>query len=138
LVFQIKKVKNIMKVEWTGSKCMYSREIYKPSDLEPLIETVLETSDKPTMVELFDDSGLSIAIGVGHSKSVVTFQASLDPPYFISLGNKSTAGIIEFYYGDEETEYLAKNAVPFEMALHAAKEFLERRERPNGLLWEKL
>ena len=70
--------------------------------------------------------------------TVVTFQESLDPPYYISQGGVRDEGVTSFCYGNEETEYLNQNRVPFLSGLDALLFFVLHRSRPPGLEWECL
>ena len=84
------------------------------------------------------DSGQSLALGIGLNSTVVTYQESLDPPYFISLGDKEALGTEWFRYGGEETEYLARNLVSTNKGMDALKQFVINRMQPGNLEWERL
>jgi hypothetical protein len=91
------------------------------------------------MVEFFDpNTGLSLAVGVAGTESVVTFQQSLDPPYFISLGDPSRTDVVNFVYGNENSEYLGRNAIPMNEAESALIAFVRDRIKPANLAWERL
>jgi hypothetical protein len=47
-------------------------------------------------------------------------------------------GITSFCYGNEDTEYLNQNLVPFSLALDALIFFVRTRERPSNIEWERL
>lgn len=68
----------------------------------------------------------------------MTFQESLDLPYFVSLAPEPRVGTVVFVYAQEPTEYSAQNSVPLEVALLGLQEFLETGERPSSVGWEHL
>jgi len=93
----------------------------------------------PAMVEFFEPhSGKALSIGVGRITTVVTFQESLDPPYYISLGHLRRDGITSFCAGNEDTEFLNQNVIPFSLGMGALKSFVVTRERPSNIEWECL
>ena len=109
------------------------------SSISEALAILSQASGSPTMVEFFDPaSGLAIALGVGTAASVVTFQESNDPPYYISLGDHSASGVLEFVYGNEPTEYLARNAVSNEAARGALDWFFKNGSRSTLFPWESL
>jgi hypothetical protein len=90
------------------------------------------------MVEFFDSSGRSIAIGVGRRQTVVTYQDSLDPPYYISQGDSGNEVPVTFQYGGEETEYLGQNIVDLHPAMNALQDFFGSSSLYAGIEWERL
>ncbi len=70
--------------------------------------------------------------------SVLTFQKSLDPPYFISLGDVGREGVEWFCYAGERTEYLASNLISLDVAMAALKHFVDFRTKPECVEWEQL
>jgi hypothetical protein len=50
----------------------------------------------------------------------------------------SPTKITSFRYGDEETEYLNQNRIPFELGFEALLYFVTHRSQPPGLEWECL
>lgn len=81
----------------------------------------------------------SLSLAVGGSESLVTYQATNDPPYFISVGDPSRQAESEpLVHGMQVIEHLGRNVVPWAVASAALQEFLKAEERPNGLAWESL
>lgn len=97
------------KVQWSDWNATYERSISSSKAAEELIAEVQRTVDVPALVEFFNDYGTSFGMGVGRSTTVLTYQASNEPPYFVSLGDTSATGTEWFCYGNEESEYLVKN-----------------------------
>jgi hypothetical protein len=127
-------------VEWTTWDNAELIEVTSWQEAESLIERVGSQADHPPcLVEFYNsDTGQSLGLGVGRTLTVVTYQDSLNPPYFISLGNKERVGTEWFCYGNEETEYLATNLVPMDQGKTALKHFVENRTQPENLAWERL
>ena len=96
--------------------------------LRPVIEILSEPTGFP-----------SFSLAVGGDESVLTFEHSIDPPYFISLGDAAGTGPSPlFFHGGQGVDHLARNLVPFAAAIEAAEEFLTTGERPKCVDWEQL
>jgi hypothetical protein len=90
------------------------------------------------MVEFSEGSdGPSLGYAVGRNKTVLTFQGSLDPPYYVSLTNSADADMW-FYYAKEYTEYPGANMISHDDAERALREFFETKRLPSAIRWEKL
>jgi hypothetical protein len=130
---------NPLAVEWTTWDNTGRAEVKSWQEAEALLERIGLQVEPPCLVEFYaPDSGQSLGLGIGRKMTVVTFQATLDPPYFVSLGDKDRSGTEWFCYGNEQTEYLAKNLVPMDQGLAALKHFVESRTQPENLAWERL
>jgi hypothetical protein len=126
-------------VEWTAGDNVERSQIKTWEEANALIERAASQSGHPFMMEFFSpDSGQSLALGIGRNSTVVTYQHSLDPPYFISLGDREALGTEWFRYGGEETEYLASNLVSTNKGMDALKQFVINRIQPGNLEWERL
>ena len=126
-----------LNVVWTGSQKVEERTITNLEQAMELARTALNAVN-PTMIEFFEAEGPSLAIGVGRKHTVVTFQESLNPPYYISLGDPGCDGATSFWYSGEETEYLFRNAVSVEDGQKALAFFVINRTKPVNINWEKL
>jgi hypothetical protein len=125
-----------LKFVWTTPHDSHEGQLQSIAEAQEMLH---QAADAPTMVEIFDPAtGLAMAIGVGAAMSIVTFQETNDPPYFISLGDPEITGVLEFCYGNEPTEYLARNAVSNEAAQQALNWFIENRTCPTFFPWERL
>jgi hypothetical protein len=130
----------MLRAVWTDSKQSYERIIHNAEQgLDLVAELAACRSDSPVMLEFIDlSSRASLAVGVGRPHTVVTFQQSPDPPYYISLGDASRHGTTSFCYGNEETEYLLRNAVSLDEGQQALSCFVSTHSKPTNLNWEKL
>jgi hypothetical protein len=125
-----------MKFVWTTSSESHEGQV---SSFRDAMDVLVQAAKSPTMVEFFDsDTGMAIALGVGAGLVVVTFQETNDPPYYISLGESNAGEVLEFVYGNEPTEYLARNAVLPAAAEVALEWFFTNGTRPPNLAWERL
>ena len=131
-----------MKVTWSNWDQIYERTMVNPDDVMDFVRQLhLASPTPPSMVEIYDETTYAaIAIGVGghNRETVVTFQASLDPPYFISAGDRLRGGVVSYCYGQELSEYLANNLVPWDAGLAAVEEFLRTGKHPRCIEWERL
>lgn len=131
----------VLLARWTSDSDLFESRFGSPHEGVSLARELQQTlGAMPAMVEFgrLDDASPVLAIGLGRPRSVVTFQASLDPPYFISLASDQRVGTICFVYAQEDTEYSARNSVPIEAALDALLEFLTTAGRPHSIDWERL
>jgi hypothetical protein len=122
---------------WSLHYGMDGREpIASANDLRAALEH-LSKRRPPHAVVLISPTGKTLVVGVGRKRSVLLFQASSDPPYFHSVGDRLRRGAILFDYADQETEFAQAAAVPIEAAFRAAAEFFATDERPESLEWEE-
>ena len=92
----------------------------------------------PVLVEYYVPEHESLSVGAGRGDlSVLNFQASLDPPYFTSLGTGAT-GNVDFSYGGQFSEFPGRSAIGKDEAVAALWEFVRTRERPTNVEWEEL
>jgi len=104
-----------------------------------LVDELEKTVNIPTIIEFWDnDTKRALGMGLGRKTTILTYQDSLDPPYYISLGNAKAEGTFWFCYGQEESEYSLSNEVEYKKGLEAIKLFFEKTGRPNNISWEKL
>src|SRR5262249_22291666 len=66
------------------------RELLVVRDAGYLTELLAKASqdalDSYTMIELVSPDGAALAVGLGREMSAATFQASAEPPYYVSRG----------------------------------------------------
>src|SRR5438552_2853252 len=104
----------MLKATWTDWDTAYEQDVSAWNEADALLDKLALQTDPPRLVEFYDPaSGRALAIGVGRDSTVLTYQDSLDPPYFLSLGDPLTKGVEWFCYGNERTEYMAKNLVSY-------------------------
>ncbi len=83
-----------------------------------------------TMVELVSPDGAACVIGLGRARSVATFQASADPPYYVSCGTGSEGEPLIFFFDGHWTSS-AQEAIPVDDALAALLEYYATGTRPT-------
>lgn len=130
-----------LQARWTHEGRVEQRMIQNREDGMAIFSEVHTTdADAPTMVEYSDDRvGRAFAVGAGRSDTVLTFQASADPPYFVSRGNsRPSTEEIWFLYAGENTPYPGSQAVPIEIGVTSLAYFLDTGDRPQGIDWEQL
>jgi Immunity protein Imm1 len=96
-------------------------------------------AERPPMAEIVRPDGTAMTIGLGREDySVVTYMASEAGPYFTSHGGEdSENGVVAFYYGGHESEFLADATVPVEDAREAVRLFFADGERPGNVDWRQ-
>ena len=91
----------------------------------------------PILVVIERASTGYLKVGLGSSKSVLEFvPASLDPPYFASVGDPTAAGSMIFRFEGEHTEIPARHLIPRELALAAARRFCSAGDLLQEVRWE--
>lgn len=124
---------------WSDGIVTHKVEVTSESDALALFNKIDRACEySPCMVEFFDDRGLAFAIGGGRELSVITFQESLDPPYYISSSGGCDDETIDFNYGNEVTEYSQANAIPKKLAVAALRQFFADHKMPTNIAWENL
>lgn len=127
-----------MKVVWSTWNANHEHEIISWNDAKGVLENIALQADPPCLVEFYDPAcGRSLGLGVGRSLTVLTYQDSLDPPYFISLGDPARGGVEWFCYGNERTEYMAKNLIPYDQGVDVLRFFIEYNSRSDSIVWEQ-
>ena len=109
-------------IEWVS--LLHANE----GSVRPVVEIMKLPSESP-----------SLSIAVGHEETVLTFEESSSPPYYISLGEESREGTSPmFIHGGQGIDHLARNLVPWELGLKALLQFLTTEKRPGAIGWERL
>ena len=92
------------------------------------------------IVTLESEFGATLSIVVGGEETVLGFDASLDPPYFVSKGaSNDEQPVLECYlHFEHHTEFLRNEVIPFNLGEQAAHEFLETGVRPECVQWEEV
>jgi hypothetical protein len=123
---------------WSDFESPYSREINTAAQAAELIDELKSSVTTPTLVTFRDDpAGLAFGYAVGREKTVLTFQHSNDPPYYVSLG--SNDGDVEWFCSATQySEFLHRNLIDHDDARRALREFFNTRELPSAVKWERL
>lgn len=89
----------------------------------------------PIVMFAWSDNGPFLGVSVGE-EAVLTYDTSLDPPYYVSVGDPHAPGLTCVIYGRQESEFERRALVPSTTAETAIRMFLSSRERPDVLEWE--
>ena len=127
------------KATWSDAEDSHEVPIATYSDVLDVLDQIGPQPSPAPILEVFEaETRRAIGVGIGKNRTVITYQDSLDPPYFISQGNPNEDGIETFVYGGESTEYLAVNLVNLARGFGALREFFETNGRPTTCAWETL
>jgi hypothetical protein len=110
-------------------------------ELDRLLDRLTEEAraGEPFIVTLGRDDDSSLSIGLGRPLSVASYiSPGLGPPHFLSRGNGTHDGPIEFVFSGEITEYPPESAVPADTARRALRVFFETGELSPELDWEEI
>lgn len=115
------------------------RVIETVDQLNQLLDTIeAEAGEAKPMVELTDSAGPTLAVGLGRPRSVATYQATLDPPYFASKGKDSAGKGLVFFYQGAWSEFPAEHVIAAEDAKEALRLFLQTGKRPANIIWQEV
>jgi hypothetical protein len=109
-------------------------------ELDELLDRLAREAESgdPFVVELVADDGATLSMGLGRPLSVVDYvSASLDPPYFQSVGQDGHDEPLVFYYRGEWSEFAPESAIPTEQARAALRRFIESQSLPDNINWEE-
>lgn len=123
-----------IKVIWTGWEIANELEVTTWDEAREVLSRIGTSPAPPPLVEFYDpESRRAIGVGIGRDISVVTYQDSLDPPYYTSLGRDTGRAHEWFCCGKEGTEFAGYNLIPYRDALVALEQFFARPSRPDNL-----
>jgi len=133
---------NLWKIVWTGPDVAHVQCVPTGDAVLDLVKRLHATErDVPPVVEIMKlpGEGPSLSIAVGHEETVLTFEDTLDPPYYISLGETTRDGIGPlFIHGGQGVDHSARNLIPWDLGLEALLQFLTTGKRPCVVNWEEL
>jgi hypothetical protein len=124
---------------WSDAREEHERRFANRTDLLEWLGSFPRTQPG-TVVEVMPASAeRSMSIALGGDETVLTYEETAEPPYWISLGDRSRAGTTPLYvHGGQGIDHLARNLVPLRIGLAALGAFLEGGHRPSWIDWEKL
>ena len=84
--------------------------------------------------------GGQLSLVVGGDESVLSFQETLDPPYYASKGaSEEDQPFMEcFLFFEHHTEFSRSAVISSAISEQAAFEFLETRRRPQCVQWQEV
>jgi hypothetical protein len=94
--------------------------------------------DKAILVLIEETStGDTLKVGVGRERTVLDYvPGSLEPPYYVSVGNPGEAGTLTFRYDGEVTEIPAKNGISRALGREAVRHFCRTGRLSESVHWE--
>jgi Immunity protein Imm1 len=124
---------------WSDLNSQYTRKVDTAVQALDLIGELTSSVGTPAIVEFRDDaSGLAFGYAVGRRRTVLTFQETREPPYYISIGDPDQSGVEWFCYGKQYSEYMLRNLIDHVDAQRALREFFDSEELPGSVKWERL
>jgi hypothetical protein len=125
-------------VTWSDYDQQYEAEATTATEAMDLLRSAQTSSGYAPLVQFSPaPTGPFLAVSAS-DPAVVTFDDGLDPPYLVSVGDTSRAGLVTFIYGCQESEMPNRHLVPRAAAEEALREFIATERRPTGLLWEEV
>ena len=123
---------------WSDSAQSREVSVATVDEIRKLIQSIVQQGT-PVLLQLYDKGvGAELGVGLGREVAVITYQRSLEPPYFISLGDPTGQGTTWFHHGGEPTEYLARNLVRADLVWPTVEAFIATLARPETIRWESL
>ncbi|WP_437815117.1 Imm1 family immunity protein [Sorangium sp. So ce1078] len=110
-------------------------------DVERILDELHENfvSEDPQLVTVeSNETGDSLAIGLGRDRSVLNYvSSSKDPPYFTSTGELEVDEPIAFRFGGEWSEFPMRNSVPSSVARQAMMHLCITGRLSSVIQWEQ-
>lgn len=106
-----------------------------------LLTTLAEIASRsyPFLVHLTHPLGGTLSIGVGLNLSVLCYEKSPGtPPFLVSAGSFESVEYVEFYAGDEPTEFPMWQLIPVKVAYAASLDFCELGHLPDYVRWREV
>lgn len=131
-------------IEWSldireASPRLESVDLGDEHDLARILDEIEQKAPKPVIAEIVGSDGARLGIGLGAPNSVLAFNPSPDPPYFMSLGAADDPGEdAVFYLQGHWTEFPGTALVPNAAAREAASRFIATGDRPDNVEWEEV
>ena len=104
---------------------------------ELLAAATADAEQQPLVIELHSPEGAELTIGLGQDVSVATFKASLDPPYYVSIGGLGQQPLA-FYRDGHLSEFDHGAAISPQAAYDATLQFLASGVRPTNIEWREV
>lgn len=133
------KQTNNLTLSWEGSEG--ETVIHSVEQLDELLNYLTQEAKKdlPFTAVLAQKDGSALSIGLGRDESALNYvAASLDPPYFTSLGDKNRKEPIKFVFGGEMTELEPTSAIPTEDAREALRHFFKTAKLSSKIKWQEV
>lgn len=116
-------------------------QIRTTNELEALLDGLAEThrGDEAVLAEITLSNGDALSIGLGHSRSVLSFvPGSGLPPYMVSRGPTESGAGLSFYYYGRWTHFEEQNLVSICEAREAARYFVVEGRLVDSVTWQEV
>lgn len=129
-------------VKVAGAAPGHESDVRAGEELEAMLDRLHEEActGQPKIIDLTADNGANLGIGLGRADSVLTFERSLDPPYFRSVSDDQAGvdPVAVFFYQGHWSEFPRRAVVPIGLAREAARQFALTGSRPTAVDWEEV
>lgn len=105
------------------------------------LQLIAAECPRPLLAEVVRADGDRLSVGLGRSRSFLTYiPANGDPPYFSVVDESAGNGEVCFDCNGEPSFYAARNTVPFALALEVACRFASSAglPLPELVAWEEV
>lgn len=136
---------SIGKIAWIPeeNRQMHRFEVYEINQLDDFddvlskINSKIQNPSEPFGIDIIASNNdcLTMIVGKGDETLLTFSNAENDPPYFISLGDKSREGLVSFLWNGTESELPAKYLISMKKGREAAKHFLAEGELDKKINW---
>jgi hypothetical protein len=129
-----------MRATWSIGVNVHEVEVTEVGELGSLVTSLDLSVAEPTVLEVWDpEMGAAFSVLVGHpAGTVLTYQASLEPPYLISSGKATlSTEAIPARHNGELIEYSAHQLIAKAALLPALQTFWSSREPDGSVCWER-
>ena len=125
-------------VEWWDYADNHERQEVDGAERAIELFAGVDAAGTPVLVDFYVIDGPSLSIGAGRTETVMCFQASVDPPYYTTVGDVSTIDLTDFSSGGQETEFHGRQLVSKQTIEPAIQQFIDTRERPTCVSWDEV
>ena len=115
--------------------------VRSPEELRQWLRRIAAECPRPLLAEVIRSDGDLLSIGLGRSRSFVTYiPKDGNPPYFSAVDESAGDGEICFDCNGEPSFYAIRNSVPFPLALDVACQFAASSglPLPELVAWEEV
>lgn len=133
-----------IRVEWSldlsaASPRLESVEVGDEDNLRRVLDEIERNAPEPVVAEIVGRDGARLGIGLAAPKSVLAFNPSPEPPYFMSSGEVGEPDEdAVFYLHGHWTEFPGTALVSNTAAREAASRFIKTGNRPENVDWEEV
>jgi hypothetical protein len=116
-------------------------EVCSPDELRRWLRRIAAEIPRPLLAEVVRADGDRLSIGLGRSRSFLTYvPEDGNPPYFSVVGDAPEEEEVNFDCNGESSFYSARNTVLFEVALEVACRFAQSTglPLPDLVAWEEV